>query len=239
MLPHLKKLIADQYASALGKPPADLMKMLESPKQSGHGHLALPVFAWAKEKRMAPPQLAQQIAADLSVNKPAGLDKIEALSGFVNFTFSARTVQDMLSKEVLGRRGSIGHGTAGQGRRMVIDFSSPNVAKPMHVGHLRATVIGQSIVNLAKAQGYEVLGLNHLGDWGVQFGKLAWAYRKWGHEYPFAEKPFESLFKLYVRFHDEAEKDPALEAEGSLTFKKLAGGDESIKELWQKFVEIS
>ncbi|MCB0343390.1 MAG: arginine--tRNA ligase, partial [Bdellovibrionales bacterium] len=133
----------------------------------------------------------------------------------------------------------LGHSSLGAGKTVVIDFSSPNVAKPMHIGHLRATVIGQAICNLARSQGYNVIGINHLGDWGVQFGKLAYAYQKWGSEYPFATEPFESLYKLYVRFHDEAELDPEIEKEGSLMFKRLEDGDEGIADLWRMFVDVS
>ncbi len=239
MLPLLKDIISRHYATDLNKQADALFKLLESPKQAGHGHLSLPVFAWAKEHRKAPPVLAQEIAAQLSVRKPAGLEKIQAVSGFVNFTFENRFVQDLLSAEILKKRGHVGYAETGKGKKLVIDFASPNVAKPMHVGHLRASVIGQCLVNLARSQGYEVTGLNHLGDWGVQFGKLAWAYTKWGSEYPFKEKPFESLFQLYVRFHDEAEKNPELEAEGSKMFKKLEEGDAEIEKLWKMFVEIS
>lgn len=239
MLPALKEILSQSYAGPLNKTSGDLFKMFESPKQAGHGHVALPVFAWAKEHRKAPPVLAQEIAAQLSSAKPAGLDKVEAMSGFVNFTFNPRFVQDLLAKEILGRRGRVGHSTGGKGKKLVIDFASPNVAKPMHVGHLRAAIIGQSLVHLARSQGYEVVGLNHLGDWGVQFGKLAWAYTKWGKEYPFAEQPFDSLFKLYVRFHEEAEKNPELESEGSKVFKKLEDGDQEIAKLWKMFVDIS
>ncbi len=239
MLPVLKQILSTHYASALGRPPDALYKMLESPRQQGHGHLAMPVFAWAKEQRKAPPVLAQEIAAQLSGSKPEGVEKIEAVSGFVNFTFTQKFVQDLIAREILGRGDKIGWSETGKGKKLVIDFSSPNVAKPMHIGHLRATVIGQAIVNLAKTQGYEVIGLNHLGDWGVQFGKLAWAFDKWGKEYPFDQKPFESLFNLYVRFHEEAEKNPELEAEGSKVFKRLEDGDPEIRKLWQKFVDIS
>ncbi len=239
MLQRLRDILAQHYAPILNKPAAALAKMLESPKQAGHGHLAMPVFAWAKEHRKAPPILAQEIAAQLSLNMPEGLKKIEPLSGFVNFTFENSFVQKMLAEEILGHPGQIGFSKTGMGKKMVIDFSSPNVAKPMHIGHLRATVIGQAIVNLAKTQGYDVVGLNHLGDWGVQFGKLAWAYMHWGKEYPFDAKPFESLFKLYVRFHDEAEKNPELEVEGSKVFKRLEDGDQEIAKLWKMFVDIS
>ena len=109
----------------------------------------------------------------------------------------------------------------------------------MHVGHLRASVIGQAIVNLAKSQSYNVVGLNHLGDWGVQFGKLVWAYQKWGAGYDFAARPFESLYALYVRFHVEAEKDPSLNDAGSQIFKRLEDGDAEIQVLWRHFVDIS
>ena len=126
-----------------------------------------------------------------------------------------------------------------KGKRLIIDYSSPNIAKPMHVGHLRATVIGQAIRNLAETQGYEVIGLNHLGDWGVQYGKLAWAYERWGAEYDFETKAFESLYALYVRFHKEAEDNPEFEEEGAKTFKELEDGSEKFKRLWKKIIDIS
>lgn len=239
MLQNLRDIIVGHYAPILKRDPAQLNKLLEAPKQAGHGHLAMPVFAWAKELKKAPPVLAQEFAAQFEAGKPQGLKTVTPVSGFVNFTFEDGFIQELLSREILGKRGKAGHTNAGAGKKMVIDFSSPNVAKPMHIGHLRASVIGQAIVNLAKSQGYDVVGLNHLGDWGVQFGKLAWAYNKWGHEYPFEEKPFESLYNLYVRFHDEAEKDKSLEDAGSKVFKQLEDGDPEIKKLWQKFVDIS
>ena len=239
MLNQLREIVGQHYAAAVGKEPEVLKSMLESPKQAGHGHLALPVFAWAKEARKAPPVLAQELSAKLNADKPKGLVSVAPVSGFVNFTFETRFIQDLLAKEIFEHPGKVGFSNVGAGKKLIIDFSSPNVAKPMHIGHLRASVIGQAIVNLARSQGYDVVGLNHLGDWGVQFGKLAWAYMNWGKEYPFAEKPFESLFNLYVRFHEEVEKHPELEAEGSKVFKRLEDGDPQIRELWQKFVDIS
>ncbi len=239
MLKILKNTLSQHYAPILKKDAAALAKLMESPKAGGHGHVALPVFAWAKEFKKAPPVLAQELAAQLSADMPAGLEKVESISGFVNFSFQARYVQDILCAEILLRGEQAGYSGAGAGKKLLIDFSSPNVAKPMHIGHLRATVIGQAIVNLARTQGYEVVGINHLGDWGVQFGKLAWAYLKWGKEYPFASEPFESLYALYVRFHEEAEKNPQLEAEGSKVFKRLEDGDKEIHELWKMFVDIS
>lgn len=239
MLQNLRELLAQHYSPLLKKEVSVLTDLLESPKQAGHGHLAMPVFAWAKEARKAPPVLAIELADLLSQNRPAGLKTVTAVSGFVNFNFDEEFVQNLLTREILHKKGLVGFSSVGQGKKLIIDFASPNVAKPMHVGHLRATVIGHAIVSLARTQGYEVISLNHLGDWGVQFGKLAWAFQQWGHEYPFAEKPFEALFDLYVRFHEEAEKNPALEDAGSKVFKRLEDGDEEIRKLWKKFVEIS
>lgn len=239
MLAKLKTILSQHYAPVLKKDPATLMKLFESPKAGGHGHVAMPVFAWAKEFKKAPPVLAGELAAQMMANRPAGVESVQAVSGFVNFTFEGAFVQSLLSEDIFAHRGHIGFSSAGKGKKMLIDFASPNVAKPMHIGHFRASVVGQAIVNLAKAQGYEVVGLNHLGDWGVQFGKLAWAYMKWGKEYPFEERPFEALYNLYVRFHDEAEKNPGLEEEGSKVFKRLEDGDPEIKKIWQKFIDIS
>lgn len=239
MLQTLRGVISRNYSRLLKKDTSIIEDLLESPKRDGHGHLALPVFAWSKEAKMPPPKLAADLAAQMSANKPPEILSIEPVSGFVNFTFKPEFVQKVVADEVFGKRGKIGFGSKGAQKKLVIDFSSPNVAKPMHVGHLRATVIGQAIVNLARSQNYNVVGLNHLGDWGVQFGKLAWAYMNWGKEYPFEQEPFESLYKLYVRFHEEAEKNPELESAGSKVFKQLEDGDPKIAEIWQKFVSIS
>ncbi len=239
MLSRLRAIISQNYSGLLNRSPEEITGLLESPKQSGHGHLSLPVFAWSKVAKRPPPQLAQELAAQMSAQMPPELSSVQSVSGFINFTFKTEFVQEVLSESVLGQVGRIGFGQSGRGKKLVIDFSSPNVAKPMHIGHLRATVIGQAIVNLARSQGYEVIGLNHLGDWGVQFGKLAWAYMNWGHEYPFEEKPFESLYALYVRFHEEAEKNPQLDAEGSKVFKRLEENDPQVVALWKKFVDIS
>lgn len=239
MLDELRKQVTSLLTLA-GVDASKLEDLLEAPKRPGHGHLALPVFVMAKEKKKAPPLVAQELAAQL--NPLAGqfaIEKVEAVAGFVNFQFSPQAVQKLIVATMQNSKDGFVSSARGKGRTMVIDFSSPNVAKPMHVGHLRATVIGQSIVNLAKAQGYKVIGLNHLGDWGVQFGNLAWAYQNWGSEYPFNEQPFESLFQLYVRFHQAAETDTDLARKGAETFLKLESGDPEITKIWKMVVEIS
>jgi len=216
-----------------------IANLFEIPKELDHGHLAIPVFSLAKERKKAPPVIAKEIASQLLTNPIQGVAKVTPVGGYINFHLDELEIFLTLYKETKKAGERLGFRDTGNGKTLVIDYSSPNVAKPMHVGHLRATVIGQALRNLAESQGYKVIGLNHLGDWGVQFGKLAYAYGLWGKEYDFDREPFESLFKLYVRFHAEAEKNPDLEVQGSLTFKKMEDGDKDLLALWRRFVDIS
>lgn len=209
----------------------EIALLLESPKKLEHGHIAFPVFNMAKTLKKAPPVIAQEITKNL---EPLNfVESIIPLGGYINFVIKDEYLQKLIFDGQTLEKGPA------QNKIVVIDYSSPNVAKQMSIGHLRATVIGQAIRNLAESQGYKVIGLNYLGDWGVQFGKLAWAYKTWGSEYPFKEEPFESLNKLYVRFHDEAEKDAEIEKKGAATFKKLEEHDPEIVNLWKMFLDIS
>lgn len=238
MLTELKAKIGELLEAA-NLPKDRLLPLLEAPKRSGHGHLALPVFILAKEKKSAPPVVAQDLAKLLKNYSPDWLADVRAESGFVNFFFSSQYVQKLICREVKKHGEGFGNSDLGKGRTMVIDYSSPNVAKPMHIGHLRATVIGQAIVNLAKSQGYKVVGLNHLGDWGVQFGNLAWAYVHWGKEYDLKVKPFAAIYAMYVRFHQEAENNPELARAGAEMFKRLEDGDPEVEKIWKLVVDMS
>lgn len=240
MLRQVRSQLAHKIADVIeGVSSEEVLKLFEVPKSIEHGHIALPVFFLAKTLRKAPPIIAKELSEQLAVVLPEDFSSVVPVGGYLNFTLKTSFMQQELEKHISSDIEKLGYTSDGQGQRVVVDFASPNVAKPLHVGHLRAAMIGQAICNLAKTQGYDVIGLNHLGDWGVQFGKLAWAYKKWGHEYPFAEKPFESLTQLYTRFHSEAEKNDDLNKEGSLVFKKLEEGDPEIEELWKMFVDIT
>ena len=239
MLTDFKKELAGFLSQLTGCERDFLSKLFESPKSISYGHIAFPVFFMAQQKRMAPPLVARELAADLKSLGLQPIREVSSVGGYVNIHMRDDWLQESLSKKLKSEGESFGFGQSGRGQKIVIDFSSPNVAKPMSVGHLRATVIGQAMCNLARSQGYEVIALNHLGDWGVQFGKLAWGYRRWGSQYPFDKDPFESLFSIYVRFHEQAESDESLNKEGSRMFKKLEEGDPEIIELWKKFVDIS
>lgn len=239
MLTCFKRELAQILSQWTGRKESFISRLLESPKSLAHGHIAFPTFFMARERRMAPPLLAKELAKKLESLNLQPVDAICPVGGYVNIHMRTEWLQESLSRTLMSCGEKFGFGTYGQGQKVVIDFSSPNVAKPMSVGHLRATVIGQAMCNVVRSQGYEVIGLNHLGDWGVQFGKLAWAYQEWGSQYPFDEDPFESLFSLYVRFHEQAETDESLDEKGALTFKKLEEGDPEIIALWEKFVSIS
>lgn len=243
MLKMLKEQTAQAVSVALqgltSNPPNEskIREALERPKKQGQGHLSFPVFALSKELRRSPPEVAQQLAS--SVSSPGRIRSVSSLSGFVNFEFEPAYLQSLLLQSLGADKSKIGASDQHHGKTVVIDYSSPNIAKPMSIGHLRATVIGQAIRNLAESQGFKVIGINHLGDWGSQFGKLVHAYLSYGHEYDFKNQPFESLFKIYVRFHEEAENNPELEAKGAECFRKLESGDPEVTKIWNHFREIS
>ncbi|MFN8848019.1 MAG: arginine--tRNA ligase [Bdellovibrionales bacterium] len=237
MLAQLKTLLAEKINQATGLSHLDIYKSLEVPKNESFGHLAWPVFSYAKAQGKNPNEVAQQLKTDLSSFLPQ-IQSIEVVGGFLNFKFLPQVLNESLFK-ALSNSTQLSKNDLGQAKTVVIDFSSPNVAKKMHVGHLRATIIGQALSNLHKACGYEVVGLNHLGDWGTQFGKLAWSVKRWGSELGDKLWTIEGLLELYVRFHDEAEKHPHMEVEASETFLRLERGDQEIKKLWTKIVEVS
>lgn len=241
MLNKVRSETAEGLSAILNLSLDEVESALEIPKKLEHGHLAYPVFGLAKALRKAPPVIAQELAqkSDELKSKLKGLKSVTAVGGYLNFTFEDSYLQNVLLTAVKEQGSKLGYSKVGAGKTVVIDYVSPNVAKPLHVGHLRASVIGQAVRNLSETQGYKVIGLNHLGDWGVQFGKLAWAYQNWGSEYDFANKPFQSLFELYVRFHAESKTNPELEKQGSQLFIKLENGDAEIKKIWQKFVDIT
>lgn len=242
MIDILKSELSTAIANNTGISQEQVYQLLENPKSIEHGHLAFPVFILAKELKKAPPVIAQELKTKLEGKIPH-VDNITAVGGYLNFGFDLIYLQNLLSKAVLEnptRR--LGYQKP-KTEKVVIDYSSPNVAKPMSIGHLRATMIGQAIRNLAQSQGYQVTGLNYLGDWGVQFGKLAYAYTEWEgrklKNYDFSDKPFEALFQLYVDFHKAEEEDKDLALKGSLTFKRLEEGDKEIEKIWKMFLDIS
>lgn len=217
---------------------ADIFDMLEYPADRKLGDIALPCFKLSKAMRMPPQKIAESLCAGLKANEECAnvFEKIENVNGYLNFYIS----NDYLLKNLNGMSDpDYGSSDVGKGKTIVIDYSSPNIAKPFHIGHLRSTVIGQSIKNIHRFCGYECVGVNHLGDWGTQFGKLIVAYKKWGDKETIEQRGIKALTEIYVRFHEEAEKDPSLEDEAREAFSKMEQGDSECIELWKWFVDIS
>jgi arginyl-tRNA synthetase len=176
--------------------------------------------------------------AILSRAKKGFFEKIEIVNGYLNFFLSEEILRNELRK-ILKEKGDYGRSSAGRGRTVVIDYSSPNIAKPMNIGHLRSTILGQTLVNLYRFLGYRVIGDNHLGDWGTQFGALIAAYKKWGDPKEFGKKPIDHLVGLYIRFHREAEENEELAKEAREETRKLQAGNRENRRLWRTFVRES
>ena len=231
-----KNQIAETIAAVVPElDKATILSKIEVPKDTKMGDYAFPAFLLAKERRMAPQQIASNIVSEIATD---GFKEVKAVGPYVNFfldqaNFGAETLAEVL------RQDDYGHNTDGEAGHVTIDMSSPNIAKPMSMGHLRSTVIGNSLAEIAKANGYQPIKINHLGDWGTQFGKLMSAYKRWGSEEEVKADPINTLVKYYVRFHKEAETQPELNDEGRAWFKKLEDGDEEAHGLWSWFREES
>lgn len=209
--------------------------VLEKPKHEELGDIAFPCFMLAKTLRKAPQQIAADIAATIQDER---LAKVEANGPYVNFFLESLPVANSFVPTIIAQGAAYGQRVA-NGKKIVVDYSSPNIAKPFSMGHLRSTVIGQAISNIAEKMGYEAVRINHLGDWGTQFGKLIVAYKLWGDQEAIQQHPIQELLKIYVRFHEEAEQNPALDDDARQAFKALEDGDQQALALWQQFREAS
>ncbi len=232
-----KQLIAGELAKVIDSLDQDaILNLLEQPKSSELGDIAFPAFSLAKTERKAPQIIAADIAEKIDT---AHFDKVVATGPYVNFFLSKAEISGQVIKEVIKDGADYGQQNEGNGENVTIDLSSPNIAKPFSVGHLRSTVIGDALSNIFRKIGYNTIKINHLGDWGKQFGLLMVAYKKWGSQEAVEANPINELLKLYVRINAEIENDPSLDEEGRLWFKKLEDGDPEATELWQWFRDES
>lgn len=232
---------ADLLAQALGPETltaSQVYELLERPQREEHGDIAFPCFQIAKARRQAPPAIAQQLAQALAAHEGGSFVSIRALGPYLNFKLSPAAALG-IATEALKAGTSYGRSDVGRGQRVLVEYSSPNVAKELHIGHFRNTILGQSLNNIYKATGHEVISLNHLGDWGSQFGRVAWGYLKYGDEAEMLKNPLEYLTKLYVRVNQEEESNPAIDREARLLFKKIEEGDPELTKLWRQFCELS
>lgn len=232
-----KQLIASELAKIIDSlDQSAISNLLEQPKSSDLGDIAFPAFSLAKVERKAPQAIAADIAEKID---PSHFEKVVATGPYVNFFLNKAKISDQVIKEVIKEGADYGQQNEGQGGNITIDLSSPNIAKPFSVGHLRSTVIGDALSNIFRKMGYNTIKINHLGDWGKQFGLLMVAYKKWGNKEAVEANPIDELLQLYVRINAEIENDPALDEEGRLWFKKLEDGDPEATELWQWFRDES
>ncbi|MBH9985718.1 arginine--tRNA ligase [Lactobacillus sp. M0390] len=230
-----KNKVVDLVSSQVDLPKDKISQLIERPKNEKMGDYAFPAFVLAKTMHKNPAEIAKEIAANLT---SADFANIQAVGPYVNFAIDHEKLISQTLDEVLSEKEHYGDQKLGEGN-VPIDMSSPNIAKPMSMGHLRSTVIGNSIAETMKKVGYTPIKINYLGDYGTQFGKLIYAYKRWGNEEDVKKDPIMNLFKYYVKFHEEAEKDPKLDDEGRAWFKKLEDGDPEAVELWQWFREVS
>lgn len=214
----------------------ELMAMLEYPPDTSMGDVAFPCFKLSRTFKKAPPMIAQALAEG---EYGAEISEVNAVAGYLNFKISNDYLVNNVLSSVMDMGEKYGSNEIGKGKTCVLDYSSPNVAKPFHIGHLGTTVIGHSLKLLHEFAGYECIGINHLGDWGTQFGKMIVAFRKWGNREEIEKSGIDGLVALYVKFHAEAEIDSSLEDEARAEFKKLEQNDSENIELWKWFVSIS
>ncbi|WP_290079560.1 arginine--tRNA ligase [Lactobacillus taiwanensis] len=230
-----KQKVVDLVSEQVDLPKEKISMLIERPKNAKMGDYAFPAFALAKIEHKNPALIAKDIAEKISDDN---FTSIQAVGPYVNFAIDHAKLVNATLNDVLTEKDHFGNQKLGEGN-VPIDMSSPNIAKPMSMGHLRSTVIGNSIAKTLEKVGYTPIKINYLGDYGTQFGKLITAYRLWGNEEDVKKDPINNLFHYYVKFHEEAEKDPKLEDEGRAAFKKLENGNEEEIKLWKWFREVS
>ena len=234
---NFKNIIAEEISKITNIEINEISKFIEVPKESENGDYAFPCFKLAKTLKKSPNLIADDLK--LNINIPENvIEKIEVVGGYLNFFINKETLATEILSEVT-KTENYGKSNIGEGKNIVIDYSSPNIAKTFHIGHLRTTVIGASLYNIYKYLGYNVTGINHIGDYGTQFGKLIEGYKRWGSEYNLDENPIEKLTEIYVRISNLCKEDENVLEECRNNFKKLEDGDKECVELWTKFKDLS
>ena len=245
---NFKEIIAEEILKATNLEKEKILENVEVPKDTSNGDFAFPCFILAKELKKAPAIIATELKDKIleslknsteNNNEQIAIADVTAVNGFLNFKLNKEKIAEELIKEFDVQKQNYGSGKLNNPQNIVIDYSSPNIAKPFHIGHLRSTVIGGALYNIYKYLGYNVTGVNHLGDWGTQFGKLIEGYKRWGTEYKIEENPIDELTKIYVRINNLCKEDESVLENCRDNFKKLEDGDTYCKEIWEKFRNLS
>ncbi len=231
-----KKYIAEKL-NIEGVTQEELYSLIILPPDTTLGDFALPCFKFAKTLRKAPQMIAEDFKNSFAVDEI--ISKVTAVNGYLNFTVNRGDLVTSVIDKILSEGENYGANNVGENKTVVIDYSSINIAKPFHIGHLSTTVIGGALYRIYKYLGYNVVGVNHLGDYGTQFGKLIYAYKRWGDKETVEKLRVKELMRLYVMYHDEAEKDPSLDDIARSYFKKIENGDEECLEIFNWFKELT
>ena len=234
---NFKNEIAKQISIATGIDEKQLEEYIEIPPNKEMGDFAFPCFKLARELKKAPPMIATEIKEKITENE--NIEKIEIAGGYLNFYINKANLVKTVLEEIDNKKEQYGSSNIGNGKKIIVEYSSPNIAKPFHIGHLRNTVIGSALYKIYKFLGYNVIGINHLGDYGTQFGKLIEGYKKWGNEYKIDEDPINELMKIYIRINDLCKEDESVLEACRDNFKKLEDGDKYCTEIWEKFRKVS
>ncbi len=237
---NFKEIISKLISKKIEINEEELYTYIETPKDTKNGDYAFPCFCLAKELKKAPPVIANEIKEKIEqdIEQIEEIEKVEISGGYLNFYINKETLVTEVLNEI-AKNEEYGKSNIGKGKNIVIDYSAPNIAKPFHIGHLRSTVIGAALYNIYKILGYNVIGINHLGDYGTQFGKLIEGYKLWGNEYDIEKDPINELTKIYVRINNLCKEDENVLNVCRDNFKKLEDGDKYCTEVWEKFRNLS
>ena len=236
---NFKNEIAKIISNVIDIDVNELEGYIEVPQDIANGDYAFPCFRLAKELRKAPPVIANEIKEKIDINNNELIDSVEVIGGYLNFYINKEALIKTTIEELNKSKEAFGKSNVGQDKKIIVEYSSPNIAKPFHIGHLRNTLIGHSLYNMYKFLGYNVISINHLGDYGTQFGKMIEGYKLWGNEYNIEENPIDELTRMYVRINDLCKEDEAVLENCRDNFKKLEEGDEYCTEIWNKFKDLS
>ncbi len=234
---NIKLNIATAIANVLDKEVEEVFNSIETPKDSSMGDFAYPCFKLASVFKKAPVMIANEIKEKLG--DVEGVSKVEVVAGYLNFFADNGVVIEATVKNILSKKDACYNLEEGVGKTICVDYSSPNIAKPFHIGHLRSTVIGSAIVKIYKALGYNVVGINHLGDFGTQFGYVIEGYKRFGQDIDLTVEPIKKLVEIYVKINEMAKEDEAIVEKARENFARLEAGDPEIVALWSKFRELS
>lgn len=236
-----KQIIAEEIEKATNINKEKILENIGVPKDTSNGDYAFPCFILAKELKKSPVAIAEEIKEKISQNLEniKEISEVSAVNGFLNFKLNKNQITQEVIDEFDNEKENFGGQKQEKPQNIVIDYSAPNIAKPFHIGHLRSTVIGQALYNIYKYLGYNVTSINHLGDYGTQFGKLIEGYKRWGAEYDIENNPIDELMQIYVRINNLCKEDESVLEECRNNFKKLEDGDPYCVEIWKKFRELS